>query len=80
MNGTVRPATGTALADVNPCPLNVCCNVWGQCGMTDDFCTISKSETGAPGTSAPGKNGCRCSLSLSLSVTNQYAADCGVQV
>lgn len=43
---------------LNPCPLNVCCNVWGQCGMTDDFCVVSKSETGAPGTSAPGKNGC----------------------
>ncbi|GFG26431.1 killer toxin subunits alpha/beta [Aspergillus udagawae] len=41
-----------------PVPLKVCCNVWGQCGTTDDFCTVSKSETGAPGTSAPGKNGC----------------------
>ena len=29
--------------------------------MTDDFCVISKSETGAPGTSAPGKNGCKYS-------------------
>jgi hypothetical protein len=28
--------------------------------MTDEFCVISKSETGAPGTSAPGKNGCKC--------------------
>jgi GH18 family chitinase len=26
--------------------------------MTDDFCVISKSETGAPGTAAPGKHGC----------------------
>ncbi|KAH9871192.1 hypothetical protein J1614_006768 [Plenodomus biglobosus] len=58
MNGTTQPAAGTDLATLNPCPLNVCCNIWGQCGMTDDFCVISKSQTGAPGTSAPGKNGC----------------------
>jgi hypothetical protein len=32
--------------------------------MTDDFCVISKSETEAPGTSAPGKNGCKCFHSL----------------
>ncbi|KAF2819903.1 putative glycosyl hydrolase, family 18 [Ophiobolus disseminans] len=58
MNGTTQPPAGTDLAKLNPCPLNVCCNIWGQCGMTDDFCVISKSESGAPGTSAPGKNGC----------------------
>ncbi|KAL5364727.1 putative glycosyl hydrolase, family 18 [Aspergillus floccosus] len=56
--GTKAPATGTDLSTLNPCPLKVCCNVWGQCGTTDEFCTVSKSETGAPGTSAPGKNGC----------------------
>ena len=41
---------------MNPCPLKTCCNVWGQCGTTDDFCTIS--SLGPPGTSEPGKNGC----------------------
>ncbi|KAG2027031.1 hypothetical protein GB937_000767 [Aspergillus fischeri] len=56
--GTKEPAKGTDLSKLNPCPLKVCCNVWGQCGTTDEFCTVSKSETGAPGTSAPGKNGC----------------------
>ncbi|GAQ05331.1 hypothetical protein ALT_2652 [Aspergillus lentulus] len=56
--GTKEPAKGAELSTLNPCPLKVCCNVWGQCGTTDDFCTVSKSETGAPGTSAPGKNGC----------------------
>ncbi|KAL7936606.1 putative glycosyl hydrolase, family 18 [Trichoderma chlorosporum] len=58
--GTKMPAGSTSdtWAKINPCPLNVCCNIWGQCGMTDDFCVISKSTTGAPGTSAPGKNGC----------------------
>ncbi|KAF2275938.1 glycoside hydrolase [Westerdykella ornata] len=54
--GTPKPPTGTNLADLNPCPLNACCNVWGQCGTTADFCT--KSSLGPPGTSEPGKNGC----------------------
>lgn len=57
--GTKQPLSGSSedWANLNPCPLNVCCNIWGQCGTTDDFCVISKSETGAPGTSAPGENG-----------------------
>ncbi|KAF2730201.1 glycoside hydrolase [Polyplosphaeria fusca] len=58
MNGTVKPPSGTNISTMNPCPLNVCCNIWGQCGTTDDFCVVSKSETGAPGTAAPGKDGC----------------------
>jgi len=37
---------GVNLADLNPCPLNVCCNIWGQCGMTDDFCLEKRGETG----------------------------------
>jgi GH18 family chitinase len=28
----------------------VCCNHWGQCGLNQDFCAITTSETGAPGT------------------------------
>lgn len=56
--GTERPTDGTKLADLNPCKLNACCDIWGQCGVTDEFCTKSESETGAPGTAAPGENGC----------------------
>ncbi|KAA8646796.1 uncharacterized protein ATNIH1004_005471 [Aspergillus tanneri] len=56
--GTKQPAKGTDLADLNPCPLKTCCNIWGQCGITDDFCTITESETGAPGTAANGTYGC----------------------
>ncbi|KAK4118597.1 glycoside hydrolase family 18 protein [Parathielavia appendiculata] len=56
--GTPPPASGTALKDLNPCPLNVCCNIWGQCGTTEDFCIESPADTGAPGTSQPGKHGC----------------------
>ncbi|WQF90251.1 Putative glycoside hydrolase family 18, catalytic domain, glycosyl hydrolase family 18 (GH18) active [Colletotrichum destructivum] len=47
-----------AIVPLNPCPVNVCCNIWGQCGLMDDFCVVSRSETGAPGTAAPGKHGC----------------------
>ncbi|KAL4765634.1 uncharacterized protein BDW70DRAFT_168842 [Aspergillus foveolatus] len=41
--GTEQPNDGTALADLNPCLLKTCCNIWGQC---------------APGTAANGTNGC----------------------
>ncbi|KAL4971353.1 glycoside hydrolase superfamily [Aspergillus desertorum] len=45
-------------AALNPCPLNACCDIWGQCGITPDYCTPSESPTGAPGTAAAGTNGC----------------------
>jgi GH18 family chitinase len=38
--------------------LNACCNVWGKCGTTSEFCTPSPADTGAPGTAQPGTNGC----------------------
>ena len=31
--GTAPPTEGQSLSDLSPCPLNVCCNVWGQCGI-----------------------------------------------
>lgn len=40
------------------CPLNACCNIWGQCGITPEFCTRTTSETGNPGTAQIGTNGC----------------------
>lgn len=58
VSGTKAPNGNTKLADLNPCPLKTCCNIWGQCGTTKDFCTISKSATGNPGTSAPKTSGC----------------------
>jgi len=27
--GSQKPASGQKLADLNPCPLNACCNIWG---------------------------------------------------
>ncbi|KAB8277072.1 hypothetical protein BDV30DRAFT_223672 [Aspergillus minisclerotigenes] len=56
--GTEAPTDGEDLASLNPCPLNACCDIWGQCGTTAEFCTYSSSESGAPGTAAPGENGC----------------------
>lgn len=54
--GTVAPEAGVNISSLNPCPLNACCDVWGQCGITADFCT--DTGTGAPGTAASGTNGC----------------------
>jgi chitinase len=56
--GTTRPSAGTSLASLNPCALNACCDIWGQCGTTAEFCVNTTSSTGAPGTAAPGTNGC----------------------
>ncbi|KAL5342159.1 hypothetical protein BJX70DRAFT_395132 [Aspergillus crustosus] len=55
--GTKKPTNDTAIADLNPCPLNVCCNTWGQCGTTQDFC-IDTSIDDTPGTAKNGTNGC----------------------
>jgi GH18 family chitinase len=41
---------------MNPCPLNACCNVWGQCGVNRDFCI--DTNTGPPGTAKKGTYGC----------------------
>ncbi|GLA53900.1 hypothetical protein AnigIFM63604_011204 [Aspergillus niger] len=45
-------------AQLNPCPLNACCDVWGQCGTTPLYCNDTRASTGAPGTAAAGSNGC----------------------
>ncbi|KAJ3488730.1 hypothetical protein NLG97_g6142 [Lecanicillium saksenae] len=59
--GTVKPSgtfTGDDLAKLNPCPLNACCDTWGFCGTTADFCTIAPADTGSPGTHQDGVNSC----------------------
>ncbi|KAI0968044.1 hypothetical protein F4678DRAFT_482748 [Xylaria arbuscula] len=65
--GTPTPPSGTDLSTLNPCPLNACCDVWGQCGTTSDFCT--NTSTGAPGTAKPGTNGCisNCGTNIVMS-------------
>ncbi|KAK4032856.1 killer toxin subunits alpha/beta [Parachaetomium inaequale] len=54
--GSKPPTDGSNIANLNPCPLNACCNIWGQCGITQDFCI--DTNTGAPGTAKPGTYGC----------------------
>lgn len=51
--GTTEPAGETSAdwAALNPCPLNACCDKWGQCGTFPEFCTATNSSTRAPGTS-----------------------------
>ncbi|OAA60299.1 chitinase [Niveomyces insectorum RCEF 264] len=57
MPGTPPPPDGTDLNTLNPCPINACCDVWGSCGTTSEYCTNS-STSSAPGTAAPGTAGC----------------------
>ncbi|KAF2261554.1 glycoside hydrolase [Lojkania enalia] len=64
--GTQRPTNDTDIKDLNPCPLNVCCNVWGQCGIDNDFCVYNPADTGAPGTTKPGKNSCVSSCGMNI--------------
>ncbi|EKV10555.1 glycoside hydrolase family 18 protein [Penicillium digitatum] len=65
--GTPTPPSGTNISMLNECPLNACCDVWGQCGTTAGFCT--NTGTGAPGTAARGTNGCisNCGTNIVLS-------------
>jgi hypothetical protein len=67
--GTRKPSgsfTGKDLAKLNPCPLNVCCSVWGYCSTTAEFCTKSLANTGAPGTRKPGTNGCISNCNMNI--------------
>lgn len=50
--GTTKPPSGTNLASLNPCPLNACCDVWGYCGTTDEFCRAIPAGQ-APGAPQP---------------------------
>ncbi|KAH6687769.1 hypothetical protein F5X68DRAFT_239170 [Plectosphaerella plurivora] len=61
-----RPSNWTLINDMNPCPINACCNVWGQCGFSKDFCIPYPIKGGGPGSSERGKNGCVASCGLGL--------------
>lgn len=61
-------------ATLNPCSLNACCDVWGECGTTPEFCTITESTTGAPGTAEADTNGCISNCGLDI-VNNSTAPD-----
>ncbi|RKK65885.1 hypothetical protein BFJ69_g15895 [Fusarium oxysporum] len=67
-NDTEPPGEGEDLSSLNPCPLNVCCNRWGMCGLTDEFCLKSKSN---PGTGQPGEAGCISNCDRTLTNNNK---------
>nr|XP_036590015.1 glycoside hydrolase family 18 protein [Colletotrichum truncatum]KAF6802020.1 glycoside hydrolase family 18 protein [Colletotrichum truncatum] len=70
--GTTHPGAGKNISMLNPCPLNVCCNVWGNCGLDSNFCNIHPAKTGNPGTSAPKKNS--CISNCGMDITNNKTA------
>lgn len=57
VNGTAKAPPGTDLGTLNQCPLNACCNIWGQCGTAADFSTESESQQGLQGPLLPAKMG-----------------------
>lgn len=71
--GTPVAPPGTDLSTLNECPLNACCDIWGQCGTTTEFCTPSNSSTNAPGTAAPGQNGCISNCGTEILVSSPPA-------
>ncbi|KAH8803575.1 hypothetical protein F5884DRAFT_509641 [Xylogone sp. PMI_703] len=73
--GTQPSSDVSSWPDLNPCPLNSCCDIWGQCGITPDFCTINESPSGAPGTAAAGTNGCISNCGTSIVNNNQAPAN-----
>ncbi|KAL3430403.1 hypothetical protein BDV09DRAFT_189290 [Aspergillus tetrazonus] len=75
--GTERPTEGTPIEDLNPCPLNVCCNIWGQCGINEDFCIEKRGPAGNPGTSPPKTNGCVSSCGVDIHNTENPPMDYG---
>lgn len=64
--GTKRPSNMDKINELNPCPLKACCNVWGNCGISKDFCILNPADTGAPGTTKPGANSCIASCGLDI--------------
>ncbi|KAH8894676.1 glycoside hydrolase, partial [Thozetella sp. PMI_491] len=64
------------VSDLNPCPLNVCCNIWGHCGMDQDFCVEQRAKTGNPGTST-GQNGCVSSCGFDIKKSDSAPAGFG---
>jgi LysM repeat protein len=43
--GTARPPTGVDISSLNPCPLNACCNIWGQVSQSSFDARASNAIT-----------------------------------
>jgi chitinase len=50
----------------NPCPLNACCDSYGQCGITPVYCNRTFAADKNPGTAANGTNGCLSNCGTSI--------------
>ncbi|KAI9371712.1 hypothetical protein BJX61DRAFT_12353 [Aspergillus egyptiacus] len=72
--GTEKPEKGSPWdwAELNPCPLNACCDIWGQCGITPEFCTNTTADGGAPGTAKKKTNGCISNCGTEIKSTEVY--------
>ncbi|RJE17560.1 hypothetical protein PHISCL_10105 [Aspergillus sclerotialis] len=73
--GPKRPDNWDDIEGLNPCPLNACCDTWGQCGTTDKFCTKTNSTTGAPGTAKNGTDGCISNCGTEIKDNSGYPSD-----
>lgn len=71
--GTIQSTSGLNFSLYNQCNMNACCDVWGQCGTTAEFCTETQSPTRAPGTAAAGTNGCISNCGTEIVVGNPPA-------
>lgn len=69
---STRPTDGRFIGNINPCPLNACCNIWGQCGISGDFCVEERGPLGNPGTAPPGVNGCVSSCGMGITNDREY--------
>jgi chitinase len=68
--GTTKPSDMSKINELNPCPLKACCNVWGNCGISKDFCILNPADTKAPGTTKPGANSCVASCGMNITNNN----------
>lgn len=72
--GTEMPTNGTDIALLNPCPLNACCNMFGQCGITPEYCTNHTGPAGNPGTAPEHENGCISNCGTEIKVSPVHSA------
>ena len=80
--GTPPRPTANPLAQCGPlapgdlynssCPLNACCDQWGFCGETAEFCATTSSPTNAPGTT-----GCYSNCGIPDLPVAEYPANLG---
>ncbi|KAH8880237.1 glycoside hydrolase [Thozetella sp. PMI_491] len=73
---TLSPGDDTDWKDLNPCPLNACCNVWGQCGISGEFSELSESGSRSPGTSGL-LNGCVSSCGSEITNNDPFSFSFG---